>query len=86
MTVLETASVLLPYVAYVQNNYGVALERTGRHDEAKAAYQHAMDLSPKYVKARINVARMAKAAAPESHVEPDDTMSDMPHPMPENLE
>ena len=84
--VLTDAARLLPHVAYVHNNLGVSLERLRRHDEAKTAYQHAMDLSPKYVKARINVARMAKAAAAETPVEPDDTMIDMPHPMPENLE
>ena len=66
----------------MQNNLGVALERVGRGDEAKAAYQHAMDLSPKYVKARINAARVAKAPkADEAQL--DDTMSDVPHPMPE---
>lgn len=82
VTVLEHAAEVLPHVAYVQNNLGVALERVGRGDEAKAAYQHAMDLSPKYVKARINAARVAKAPKGE---EPqlDDTMSDVPHPMPE---
>lgn len=61
VTVLERASEQLPHVAYVQNNLGIALERVGRDDEAKAAYQHAMDLSPKYVKARINSARVARA-------------------------
>lgn len=77
---LEKAAELLPNVAYVHNNLGVALERVGRKDEAKAAYQQAMDLSPKYVKARINAARVAKAPM-EQPVE--DTMSDLPHPMPE---
>lgn len=83
--VLEKASGLLPTVAYVQNNLGVALERVGRPDEAKAAYQHAMDLSPKYVKARINAARMAKApvTSDDSQLSPD-SMSDIPpdaHPI-----
>ncbi|MFZ5442484.1 MAG: tetratricopeptide repeat protein [Myxococcota bacterium] len=83
---LEKAAELLPTVAYVHNNLGVALERVGRTDEAKAAYQQAMDLSPKYVKARINADRVARA--PRS-VEPDDsqeTMSDVPHAMPEQPE
>ena len=81
VTVLEHAAEVLPNVAYVQNNLGVALERVGRGDEARAAYQHAMDLCPKYVKARINAARVAKVQVEEPQV--DDTMSDMPHPMPE---
>jgi Flp pilus assembly protein TadD len=84
---LEHAAEVLPHVAYVQNNLGVALERVGRGDEAKAAYQHAMDLSPKYVKARINAARVAKVVQPQGD-EPqvDETMSDLPHPMPEQAE
>lgn len=80
---LEHAAEVLPHVAYVQNNLGVALERVGRGDEAKAAYQHAMDLSPKYVKARINAARVAKVQPPQEEPQLDETMSDMPHPMPE---
>lgn len=81
--VLEHAADVLPNVAYVQNNLGVALERVGRGDEAKAAYQHAMDLSPKYVKARINAARVAKVSAQPDEPQVDETMSDIPHPMPE---
>ncbi len=81
---LEHAAEVLPQVAYVQNNLGVALERVGRGDEAKAAYQHAMDLSPKYVKARINAARVAKASqGNEEAPQVDETLSDMPHPIPE---
>lgn len=80
--VLEKAAELLPTVAYVHNNLGVALERTGRKDEAKAAYQQAMDLSPKYVKARINAARVAKVEDSAPEIDPG-TMSDIPHPMPE---
>ncbi len=82
--VLTDAARLLPAVAYVHNNFGVALERVGRHNEAKQAYQHAMDLSPKYVKARLNVARLARAATDDTAAQqPDDTMSDVPHPIPE---
>lgn len=80
---LEKAAELLPTVAYVHNNLGVALERVGRADEAKAAYQQAMDLSPKYVKARINADRVAKAPR---EVEPEETMSDVPHALPEQPE
>ena len=75
---------LLPNVAYVHNNLGVALERTGRGEEAKTAYQQAMDLSPKYVKARLNADRVAKAAqSSDEQVDEPETMSDVPHPMPE---
>lgn len=83
---LEHAAEVLPNVAYVQNNLGVALERVGRGDEAKAAYQHAMDLSPKYVKARINAARVAKVNVTPEEPQVDETMSDLPHPMPEPTE
>lgn len=82
--VLARASELLPQVAYVQNNYGVALERLGRGDEAKAAYQHAMGLSPKYVKARINAARVAKVQVdPDALDDGTQNLSDLPHPLPE---
>ncbi len=60
--VLEQAAELLPHIAYVHNNLGVALERVGRIEEAKLAYGTATSLSPKYVKARINSDRMAKAS------------------------
>lgn len=80
--ILEEASERLPTVAYVHNNLGVAYERVGRGEDAKHAYQVAMDLSPKYVKAKLNAARVAK-----SPVEPDglndESMSDVPHPLPE---
>ena len=62
--VLERAVAVLPNVAYVHNNLGVALERTGEVDLAKAAYQAATDLSPKYVKARVNADRVAKVQLP----------------------
>jgi len=80
--VLEDAVEQLPTVAYVQNNLGVAYERVGRSDEAKHAYQAAMDLSPKYVKARLNAARVARA--PLEVPSADDSVSDLPPPLPEN--
>jgi tetratricopeptide (TPR) repeat protein len=64
--VLAQAAALLPQAAAVQNNLGVALERAGRAEEAKAAYQKAMDLSPRYVKARLNAARVARLGVPEA--------------------
>lgn len=62
-------------------NLGVALERTGRAEEAKTAYGRAMDLSPKYVKARVNAARIAMARVSAPLGEEPGTMSDA-HPMP----
>lgn len=81
LDVLEKAQELLPNVAYVHNNYGVALERNGKHEEAKAAYQQASLLSPKYIKAKVNLARTEKEpiAEPPTGDEPE-TMSDMPIP------
>jgi Flp pilus assembly protein TadD len=81
--ILEEAVEHLPTVAYVHNNLGVAYERVGRGDDAKAAYQEAMDLSPKYVKARLNAARVAKSTIDLEGAPESDTMSDVPHPMPE---
>ncbi len=81
--VLGRAAQLLPATSYVHNNLGVALERLGRTDEAKQAYLTATNLSPKYVKARVNAARVARAGElEEPSTEPNDdgTMSDIPHP------
>jgi Flp pilus assembly protein TadD len=61
--VLARAAALLPYVAYVHNNLGVAYERLGRTEEAQAAYATATQLSPRYVKARVNSRRMSKVAS-----------------------
>ncbi len=61
--VLTRSAELLPTTAYVHNNLGVALERVGRKDEAKQAYLTSTTLSPKYVKARVNAARVARVGA-----------------------
>ena len=78
--VLARAAAVLPNVAWVQNNFGIALERTGRTEEAKSAYLTATSLSPKYVKARVNMNRVAKIAVPDDAPPPDDLeiLSDMP--------
>jgi hypothetical protein len=63
----------------------VALERVGRHDEAKQAYLTATTLSPKYVKARVNATRVAKAPQPgDVATEPDDYFDVSPDTHPEN--
>ena len=86
---LERAAALLPQVATVQNNLGVALERVGATDAAKVAFQQAMDLSPKYVKPRVNAARIAKVQrAPVSPLESPESLSDIPadaHPVPSSF-
>jgi tetratricopeptide (TPR) repeat protein len=61
--VLSKAAELLPNVAYVHNNLGVALERVGRTDEASAEYMLSTTLSPKYVKAALNHERVKRTAA-----------------------
>ena len=76
--VLSRAATLLPNTAYVHNNLGIALERVGRRDEAQQAYLCATNLSPKYVKARVNASRVAKAAEAVDPEE-DATMTDVPH-------
>lgn len=83
LEVLTQAAERLPTVAYVHNNLGVALERAGRKGEAKAAYQRAMDLSPKYVKARLNAARVAKVEDAETSTGDAEPVSDVPHAQPE---
>ncbi len=75
--VLERAAEALPHVAYVQNNLGVAYERLGHLDEAKAAYDQATLLSPKYVKARINSDRVAKV-----QLDPEEERTE---PLPEDV-
>lgn len=79
--VLERSAALLPSVAFVHNNLGVALERVGKKDEAKIAYQQAMDLSPKYVKARLNADRVAKLKLDDALI---DDSTEQVHPMIEN--
>ncbi|MHB8878857.1 MAG: tetratricopeptide repeat protein [Myxococcaceae bacterium] len=74
--VLTRAAELLPNAATVHNNLGVALERTGQMDEAKLAYGRSTSLSPKYVKAKVNSARVAKAPVtpevmPEEPIAPE---------------
>lgn len=66
VTALARAAELLPNVAYVHNNLGVALEREQRFDEAKEAYARSSFLSPKYVKARVNAARVAALTLPSN--------------------
>jgi Flp pilus assembly protein TadD len=70
--VLERAAALLPEVAYVHNNLGVALEREGREDEARGAYLSALALSPRYVKAQLNFARLGQLASAAGSLPPEE--------------
>ena len=83
---LERAAALLPQAAMVHNNLGVARDRVGATEAAKRAFHQAMDLSPKYVKPRVNAARMAKAEkSPVSPLDSPESLSDVPadaHPLP----
>ncbi len=78
--VLSRSAELLPTTAYVHNNLGVALERVGRKDEAKQAYLTSTNLSPKYVKARVNAARVARVGT----LEEIDFEQEAPDMAPEN--
>jgi tetratricopeptide (TPR) repeat protein len=55
---LEQAVARIPNIAYVQNNYGMALELNGQLDEAAIAYSSAAELRPGYLKASQNLARL----------------------------
>ncbi len=81
--VLERAAAQLPNVSYIQNNLGVAYERLGRVDEAKIAYERATELSPKYVKARINSERVAKVQITPDQIE--DPTPDEANAVPETI-
>jgi Flp pilus assembly protein TadD len=80
--VLEHAAEILPNVAYVHNNLGVAYERVGREEEAEAEYTRSASLSPKYVKAQVNSARMKRLA---SAVSPTDKTNKDKVPTPSDI-
>jgi tetratricopeptide (TPR) repeat protein len=77
---LTRARALLPSVAYVANNLGVALERTGDHEGALSAYDVATLLSPKYVKARVNLDRLRQVADARDSVPPSPEQADVSSP------
>jgi tetratricopeptide (TPR) repeat protein len=52
----------VPQNAYAWNNLGVELEEAGYAPQAKAAYQHAIDLNPKLSTASNNLGDLALAA------------------------
>jgi tetratricopeptide (TPR) repeat protein len=67
--VLGRAAELLPDIAFVHNNLGIALERTGRTSDAQASFEKSQALSPKYLKAKLNSARLAKLSDVEALLE-----------------
>lgn len=69
LEVLRKAAEQLPHVAWVQNNLGIALQRQGFAEEAREAFALATSLSPKYVKARINLDRVALVQPSEEAAE-----------------
>jgi len=65
---LERARDLLPEVAFVHNNLGMAYERTGRRAGAVVEYRTAVDLDPGRTPAALNLARLDPGGAIEAAV------------------
>jgi Flp pilus assembly protein TadD len=59
---LAQAAWVLPHVDFVHNNLGLAYERLGRYEEARMAFDTATRLSPKHLKARLNLHRLNREA------------------------
>lgn len=55
---MEQAARRIPDVTFVQNNLGMALELSGRLDEAAAAYARAVELGPNHERAAMSLARL----------------------------
>lgn len=59
---LERAVALAPQSAALQFNFGIALEKAGKRDEAVAAYRRSLTLDASYERARQALARLGQAA------------------------
>jgi tetratricopeptide (TPR) repeat protein len=71
---MEQAAQRVPDVTFVQNNLGMALELSGRLDEAAVAYARALELAPNHERAAMNLARL-DGRIPEF---PADTAEEVP--------
>ncbi len=63
---LERAAVLVPHASEVQNHLGIAYQAAGRPDDARRAYQRALDLDCDNGAAQQNLDRLEAALFPES--------------------
>lgn len=68
---LAKAASLKTGVACIQNNLGVALERTGQYTAAGTAFAQALKASPDYEKAAISVARLTELVEAEDIIPVD---------------
>lgn len=65
---------------FMWNNLGIALEKSGRLAEAHGAYQKALEVSPKYVNAKVNLDRLVTVAEAEGIVL-GDRVADLDEPV-----
>ena len=62
VTLLETATTLAPDQAEAQANLAMALDQSGRTDDAEAAYGRAIKMQPNFVEALYNFGRLLASA------------------------
>lgn len=62
VTLLETAAALAPDQAEAQANLAMALDQSGRTDDAEAAYRRAIRMQPSFVEALYNLGRLLAGA------------------------
>jgi len=67
---LQRAAALRPGVGYVHNNLGMALERSGRMEEAAMAYKRGVEGDPDHVKLMANLTRLEPFLTVDSTIEP----------------
>jgi tetratricopeptide (TPR) repeat protein len=62
----EAAAALKPDVAYIQNNLGLALEQSGRLDEAAIALRRAIEIDANHQAATVSLARIEQRLPTET--------------------